>query len=147
MSSENADFSANALENPVAEPVAPKAACCGWRKMVQVPLLLFAAGGIGFAGQQMWSEPDFAALITGQPVSHAGGSCGSSMAAMSTCPSAAMANSQSTQASCSMQAAQYAGGCCASQAAALAAAEAAMMEDAVSALSPMNGSAVEGETL
>ncbi len=93
MSQEHADFSANELVTPTTEPIAaPRAACCRWRSMVQIPLLLFAAGGLGFAGQQMWqNDPAFASLFGGTDYASAG-SCGQTLSASPSCAHAAMAS-------------------------------------------------------
>lgn len=116
----------------VETPVAASVACCGskWRTGFQVPLLLFAAGGLGFAGHQISQSPDFQELLTGQPAtpacsSYSGGHC---------CPSQLAA-----------QASAAAEGCCASamahsQACAMAGVVAESVDEAagVSALTPAN---------
>lgn len=41
-----------------------KPACCPWRTALQVPLLLCAAAGLGFAGQHAWqNRGDFQSLL------------------------------------------------------------------------------------
>jgi hypothetical protein len=153
MSQEHADFSANELVTPTTEPAAvPRATCCRWRSMVQVPLLLFAAGGLGFAGQQMWqNDPAFASLF-GVTEFASAGSCGSqTLSASPSCAHAAMASSgmsccsqaamalASTTTSCCSQAETLgcAGrGCCLSEAIAEAG-------DAISALAVSNVPVIE----
>jgi hypothetical protein len=90
----------------VETPVAASIACCGskWRTGFQVPLLLFAAGGLGFAGHQISQSPDFQELLTGQPpassCSFSKGHCPSHMltaeanSAAEGCCASAMAHSQ-----------------------------------------------------
>ncbi|HUQ70778.1 MAG TPA: hypothetical protein VM165_14710 [Planctomycetaceae bacterium] len=42
------------LDTPAVSQISP--ACCPWRTALQTPLLLIAAAGMGFAGQQAWSH-------------------------------------------------------------------------------------------
>jgi len=48
------DHVCSGLDTPAVTPTAP--ACCPWRTALQTPLLLIAAAGMGFAGQQAWSH-------------------------------------------------------------------------------------------
>lgn len=73
----------NSADVPATSPVAP---CCQWRSMLQVPLLLCAAAGLGFSGQQLWqNEGDIVSLLAGSSSSKA---C-SSFGASGCCPSMA----------------------------------------------------------
>lgn len=77
--------------SPLEVPPAPKA-CCSWRQGVQVPLLLLAAAGLGFAGQQTLQNVDVVALLAtgelrtktelGTYGNHCSSRCASQQAAM-----------------------------------------------------------------
>jgi hypothetical protein len=116
------------LDAPQSEqPDAPKPACCPWRMALQVPLLLAAAAGLGFAGQQAWqSRTDLQSLWPYSTACLAGASSG--------CTSSGHAEGCSSAASV---AASYAAAerNCGSSTNAVAEVE---MEDSVSALSPEN---------
>ncbi len=111
-----------------------------WRTMVQVPLLLVAAAGLGFAGQQMWQKQA------------SGGSLFHNASGEFQCPIAAMfgCGAKASMGSCAAESMSTVavGGCCSSGesctagedccAAMLQAAEAATSEAPVSAMSPAN---------
>jgi|GEM_PF-3988372 len=109
----------------------------GWRSIVQVPLLLLAAGGLGFAGQQIWQNPtDFQSYLS---IPQRDVPCSSHLA----CASAAMATT-----SCST-ATQTDDGCGASLLALSDAAELAVDATGdvpVSALQPENFRVVRSES-
>lgn len=117
-----------------------------WRTMLQVPLLLAAAAGIGFAGQQVWQSQTTGTKLfhnsAGEfqcPIAALFG-CGAKSAGCSTggCGSTATATAC---ASAMIEAGLSAEGCTAGDdccAAMLKAAEAAANEQPVSALTPAN---------
>ncbi len=116
--------------SPVATETPTPVACCQskWRMGFQVPLLLFAAGGLGFAGHQISQSPDFNELLTGQPAipacSMSGGHC---------CPSTMEATAVATTGCCPSELAE-------TQACAMANVDRENSEEAtaVSALTPAN---------
>lgn len=114
-------------------PDVPKPACCPWRTALQVPLLLCAAVGLGFAGQQAWqNRTDFQSLWPNSsacPLSSFINSCCPGSAQSESCGAAALATSCAS-------AAEHT---CASSADVLAEVDA---DETVSALTPEN--AVEG---
>ena len=105
----------------------PQPACCPWRTALQVPLLLAAAAGLGFAGQQAWhNRTDFQSLWPHLTVCALGNpTCNASLAHMEYSSSAAHSASCATSTASS----------CASSANAVAEVEA---DESVSALSPEN---------
>lgn len=125
------------IENQPAEQAAVKSRT--FRTMLQVPLLLAAAAGIGFAGQQMWqNNGDVSKLFHNSngefqcPIAAlfgCGAKASASCASATDCPMAA-GESCSGAAGCSSG-----DDCCAAM---LQAAEAAASEAPVSALTPAN---------
>ncbi len=115
-------------ENQSLDPITVEVAAPArkhWRTALQVPLLLAAAAGLGFAGQQMWqSRHDVQGLLGFTPGKNL--PCESAVVVMEGCT-----------ASCSTGSCSLAEeGCCA--AALLAAEAAAPSDEPVSALSPAN---------
>src|SRR5262245_20754485 len=80
-------MSASMPTSDAPENVTVRDACCTWRAAIQIPLLLLAAAGLGFAGQPVWhSRNDFQGLLGYS----AGGTCAShsSAAAVDGCGAA-----------------------------------------------------------
>jgi hypothetical protein len=127
----NDDLPTSAFETPTAV----KPACCPWRSAVQTPLLLMAAAGLGFAGQQVWTgRADLDALLTGTAaVSH----CCSSASEVTGCSASDELALTPTE-GCPLSAAAESG-CCLLQALAGLAEE----EDVVSALAPENSTTTD----
>lgn len=119
-------------ENLSSDPVQTQAAASvptSWRTALQVPLLLIAAGGLGFAGQQMWQNRNDMQGLLGLSAAQASSSSGCADAAPATdCPSVHTLG-------CSSSCASQSEDCCDAM---LRAAEAAALEAPVSALSPAN---------
>lgn len=124
------------LDSDTVPEFAPQARpCCRWRSIVQVPLLLVAAGGLGFAGQQIWQNPgDFQSYLSipdrDAPCSSHGG-CASAAVSTTSCATATEA----------------AGGCCASLLALGGESDLdATAEEPASALHPENFQVVRSES-
>jgi hypothetical protein len=118
----------------------PAPSCCGWRSLLQTPLLLIVAAGAGFAGQQAWNNRnDLSALLSGSPA--AGSGC--SAAAMAT-PCSAMVSAEIPTGGCcsASQSASAESGCCAQATLAACCSQAAeaeaVAEESLSALAPAN---------
>lgn len=110
-------------ENFTSDPVQTQAAASvptSWRTALQVPLLLIAAGGLGFAGQQMWQNRNDLQGLLSLSSSHACASSGGAAASTEGCSTSCAAHTED---------------CCDAM---LRAAEAAAMEAPVSALTPAN---------
>ncbi|HET6424278.1 MAG TPA: hypothetical protein VFG20_11380 [Planctomycetaceae bacterium] len=96
-----------------------------WRAALQVPLLLIAAAGFGFAGQQMWQSRGDVSGLFHASAGHSGG-----------CANAETACASSASEGCAAAGTDASDDCCAAMFAAAEAARAA--EAPVSALSPAN---------
>ncbi|MDZ4686898.1 MAG: hypothetical protein SH850_17630 [Planctomycetaceae bacterium] len=88
------DHIPSGLDTPAVTQTAP--ACCPWRTALQTPLLLLAAAGVGFAGQQAWSHRgDWQAALSG-----ASGQCSGAAAPCPTSGGCGSADDLQTAESC-----------------------------------------------
>jgi hypothetical protein len=127
-----------------ATPTQPvKAACCPWRTAMQTPMLLIAAAGLGFAGQQAWHSGGDLSQMFASPSQSACSAIAPTTPCAHVIDPAMMAGlSASGGGCCSSKSAAMvtAGGCCSSGSAEVLAEATEDDAETVSALVPANSS-------